>query len=141
MLDLARGHPPLALHQELNLKDGEGTSLHLACAPFELVERSAKAKWHRRRPGGKVGAPLCTSQHSDSKAPTPRSRQGRIRQTLGSRLITHAPLPSVLPSVKTAEGAPFQPPRPPGTVRALRLCEPEVRIFQGRAGPLVWALA
>lgn len=141
MLDLARGHPPMALHQELNLKDGKVPPCTLPVHLHRLVERSAKAKSGHRASGGKVELPSRASQHSDSKAPRPAlAKAGSDRRSDPDSLHVHL-LPSVLPSVKTAEGAPSQPPRPPGAVRSLRLCEPGVRIFQGRAWPLVWALA
>uniref|UniRef100_A0AC11DRQ0 Uncharacterized protein n=1 Tax=Ovis aries TaxID=9940 RepID=A0AC11DRQ0_SHEEP len=119
MLDLARGHPPMALHQELNLKDGKVPPCTLPVHLHRLVERSAKAKSGHRASGGKVELPSCTSQHSDSKAPRPALAKAESdRRSDPDSLHTH-PLPSVLPSVKTAEGAPFQPPRPPGLPRAL----------------------
>ncbi|KAG5212832.1 hypothetical protein MG293_002307 [Ovis ammon polii] len=119
MLDLARGHPPMALHQELNLKDGKVPPCTLPVHLHRLVERSAKAKSGHRASGGKVELPSCTSQHSDSKAPRPALAKAESDRRSDPDSLHAHPLPSVLPSVKTAEGAPFQPPRPPGLPRAL----------------------
>ncbi|XFF78426.1 hypothetical protein AB1E18_004645 [Capra hircus] len=119
MLDLARGPPPMALHQELNLKDGRAPPCTLPVHLHRLVERSAKAKSGHRASGAKVELPSCPFQHSDSKAPRPALAKAESdRRSDPDSLHVH-PLPSVLPSVKTAEGAPFQPPRPPGLPRAL----------------------
>ncbi|XP_052496617.1 protein monoglycylase TTLL8 [Budorcas taxicolor] len=129
MLDLARGPPPMALHQELNLKDGKVPPCTLPVHLHRLVERSAKAKSGHRASGRKVELPSCTSQHSDSKAPRPALAKAESdRRSDPDSLHVH-PLPSVLPSVKTAEGAPFQPPRPPG-------CQDNGGLLQQFRGPL-----
>ncbi|XP_070226246.1 protein monoglycylase TTLL8 [Bos mutus] len=119
MLDLGGGPPLMALHQDLTLKDGQVLPCSLPVHLHRLVERSAKAKSGHRESGGKIELPSCTSQHPDYKAPRPTLAKAESDRRSDPNSLHVRPLPSVLPSVKTVEGAPFQPPRPPGLPRAL----------------------
>nr|XP_005903972.1 PREDICTED: protein monoglycylase TTLL8 [Bos mutus] len=114
MLDLGGGPPLMALHQDLTLKDGQVLPCSLPVHLHRLVERSAKAKSGHRESGGKIELPSCTSQHPDYKAPRPTLAKAESDRRSDPNSLHVRPLPSVLPSVKTVEGAPFQPPRPPG---------------------------
>ncbi|XP_010835007.1 PREDICTED: protein monoglycylase TTLL8 [Bison bison bison] len=118
MLDLGGGPPLMALHQDLTLKDEQVLPCSLPVHLHRLVERSAKAKSGHRESGGKIELPSCTSQHPDYKAPRPTLAKAKSDRHSDPNSLHVRPLPSVLPSVKTAEGAPFQPPRPPGQGRA-----------------------
>lgn len=114
MLDLGGGPPLMALHQDFTLKDGQVLPCSLPVHLHRLVERSAKAKSGHRESGGKIELPSCTSQHPDYKAPRPTLAKAESDRHSDPNSLHVRPLPSVLPSVKTVEGAPFQPPRPPG---------------------------
>ncbi|XP_059743207.1 protein monoglycylase TTLL8 isoform X2 [Bos taurus] len=113
MLDLGGGPPLMALHQDFTLKDGQVLPCSLPVHLHRLVERSAKAKSGHRESGGKIELPSCTSQHPDYKAPRPTLAKAESDRHSDPNSLHVHPLPSVLPSVKTVEGAPFQPPRPP----------------------------
>ncbi|DAA28992.1 TPA: hCG2042154-like [Bos taurus] len=114
MLDLGGGPPLMALHQDFTLKDEQVLPCSLPVHLHRLVERSAKAKSGHRESGGKIELPSCTSQHPDYKAPRPTLAKAESDRHSDPNSLHVRPLPSVLPSVKTVEGAPFQPPRPPG---------------------------
>ncbi|CAI9165725.1 unnamed protein product [Rangifer tarandus platyrhynchus] len=119
MLDLDRGPPLMALHQDLKLIGEKVLPCTLPVHLHRLVERSTKAKSGHRESGRKIELPSCTSQHPDNKAPRPALAKAESDRHSDPNSLHVHPLPSVLPSVKTAEGAPFQPPRPPGLPRAL----------------------
>nr|XP_020737648.1 protein monoglycylase TTLL8 isoform X2 [Odocoileus virginianus texanus] len=114
MLDLDRGPPLMALHQDLKLRGEKVLPCTLPVHLHRLVERSAKAKSGHRESGRKLELPSCTSQHPDNKAPRPALAKAESDRHSDPNSLHVHPLPPVLPSVKTAEGAPFQPPRPPG---------------------------
>lgn len=133
-----RGHPPMALHQELNLKDGK-VPCTLPVHLHRLVERS-KAKSGHRASGGKVElppAPLSTQ----TVRPPPASPRPNPTDALGSRLITHAPSAIRASECEDSGGCSVSATQTTRySAELASLCEPGVRIFQGRAGPLVWAL-
>ena len=119
MLDVDRGPPLMALHQDLRLRGEKVLPCTLPVHLRRLVERSAKAKSGHRESCGKIELPSCTSQHPDNKAPRPALAKAEPDGHSDPNSLHVHPLPSVLPSVKTAEGAPFQPPRPPGNSEGL----------------------
>uniref|UniRef100_A0A8C6EAA1 Tubulin tyrosine ligase like 8 n=1 Tax=Moschus moschiferus TaxID=68415 RepID=A0A8C6EAA1_MOSMO len=138
MLDLDRGPPLMALQQHLKLKDEKVLPCSLPVQLHRLVERSAKAKSGHRESSGKIELPSCTSQHPDNKAPRPAlAKAESYRHSDPDSLRVH-PLPSMLPSVKTVEGAPFQPPGPPGNSAELapgRAWGPYLPVRGGASGP------
>ncbi|XP_043296621.1 protein monoglycylase TTLL8 [Cervus canadensis] len=119
MLGLDQGPPLMALHQDLKLRDQKVLPCTLPVHLHRLVESSAKAKSGHRESGGKIELPSCTSQHPDNKAPRPALAKAESDRHSDPNSLHVHPLPSMLPSVKTTEGAPFQPPRPPGLPRGL----------------------
>ncbi|ELR50423.1 Protein monoglycylase TTLL8, partial [Bos mutus] len=138
MLDLGGGPPLMALHQDLTLKDGQVLPCSLPVHLHRLVERSAKAKSGHRESGGKIELPSCTSQHPDYKAPRPTLAKAESDRRSDPNSLHVRPLPSVLPSVKTVEGAPFQPPRPPGNgveLAPVRAWERHLAVSVGHTWP------
>ncbi|XP_036723390.1 protein monoglycylase TTLL8 [Balaenoptera musculus] len=114
MPGLAPGPPRMALQQDLKLKDEKVLPCTLPVPLKRLAERSAKVKRGHRESGGKIEPPTCTFQRLDDKALSSALAKAESDEHLDPNLLNVHPLPSLLPSVKTAESAQFQPPRPSG---------------------------
>ena len=119
MPGLAPGPPRMALQQDLKLKDEKVLPCTLPVPLKRLAERSAKVKCGHREPGGKIEPPTCTFQRLDNKALSSALAKAESDKHLDPNLLNVHPLPSLLPSVKTAESAQFQPPRPSGNSAVL----------------------
>uniref|UniRef100_G1L665 Tubulin tyrosine ligase like 8 n=1 Tax=Ailuropoda melanoleuca TaxID=9646 RepID=G1L665_AILME len=138
----ALGPPHTALQQDSKLKDAR-------VLPGTFPSANAEA-------GGKTEFPTCNFQHIDRKAPKAGLTKAESGQHPDTNTPSERPLPSVLPSVKTAEGALLQLPKPPGN-RAAACARPSpgsvggcpLLVLQGKAGAwgpgrehvLMWALA
>ncbi|XP_025875502.2 protein monoglycylase TTLL8 isoform X2 [Vulpes vulpes] len=110
----ALGPPQMALQQDLKVKDAKVLACTLPVPIKRAAERSCKVQSANAESGGRTELPTCHFQHIDSKTPkTGLTKAESHRHSEANSLSVH-PLLSVLPRVKTVEGALFQPPKPPG---------------------------
>ncbi|XP_027971436.1 protein monoglycylase TTLL8 [Eumetopias jubatus] len=107
------GPPHSALQQDSKLKDAKVLPCTLPVPLRRSAERSCKVQSANAVSGGKIEFPTCNFQHIDSKAPKTGLTKAESNKHSDPDILNEHPLPSVLPSVKTVEGALFQPPRPP----------------------------
>ncbi|KAF3815154.1 hypothetical protein GH733_017430 [Mirounga leonina] len=108
------GPPHSALQQDSKLKDAKVLPCTLPVPLRRSAEIGCKVQSANAESGGKIEFPTCNFQHIDSKAPKTGLTQAESSKHSDPNMLNEHPLPSVLPSVKTVEGAPCQPPKPPG---------------------------
>uniref|UniRef100_A0A8C0K4D5 Tubulin tyrosine ligase like 8 n=1 Tax=Canis lupus dingo TaxID=286419 RepID=A0A8C0K4D5_CANLU len=125
----ALGPPQMALQQDLKVKDAKVLA-------YTLPVQSANAE-----SGGRIELPTCRFQHIDSKTPKTGLTKAESHKHSEANSLSVHPLLSVLPRVKTVEGALFQPPKPPGNSAATCTCPSPgaawgcpLRVPQGKAG-------
>ncbi|XP_045671454.1 protein monoglycylase TTLL8 isoform X2 [Ursus americanus] len=152
----ALGPPHTALQQDSKLKDARVLPGTFPVPLRRSADRSCQVQSANAEAGGKIEFPTRDFQHIDRKAPKAGLTKAESGRHPGANTPSEHPLPSVLPSVKTAEGAPFQPPKPPGN-SAAACARPSpgsaggclLLVLQGKAGVwgpgrelvLMWALA
>ncbi|XP_021543444.1 protein monoglycylase TTLL8 [Neomonachus schauinslandi] len=108
------GPPHSALQQDSKLKDAKVLPCTLPVPLRRSAETGCKVQSANAESGGKIEFPTCNFQHIDSKAPKTGLTKAESNKHWDPNMLNEHPLPSVLPSVKTVEGALFQPPKPPG---------------------------
>ncbi|XP_022375048.1 protein monoglycylase TTLL8 [Enhydra lutris kenyoni] len=117
------GAPTTAPQQDLRLKEaqaGPRTFPGPRTVPAPLwgaAARSRKARSATTPSVGKLEFPTCNFQHVDSRSPKTGPTNAESDRPSDPKIPNEPLLSSALPSVKTAEGALLQPPKPPGQLR------------------------
>ncbi|KAM8942681.1 protein monoglycylase TTLL8 [Lycaon pictus] len=113
----ALGPPQMALQQDLKVKDAKVLAYTLPMPLKRAAERNCKVQSANAESGGRIELPTCRFQHIDSKTPKTGLTKAESHKHSEANSLSVHPLLSVLPRVKTVEGALFQPPKPPGLPR------------------------
>ncbi|XP_077770153.1 protein monoglycylase TTLL8 isoform X2 [Canis aureus] len=113
----ALGPPQMALQQDLKVKDAKVLAYTLPVPLKRAAERNCKVQSANAESGGRIELPTCRFQHIDSKTPKTGLTKAESHKHSEANSLSVHPLLSVLPRVKTVEGALFQPPKPPGLPR------------------------
>ena len=130
---LAPGRPPTAVRGDLRPDDAQAPACTLPAPLKRPAERRCEAQSAR-----KSAVPTRDFQLADGQAPKIRLPKAESDRRSGADTVSARAWPAVLPSVKTPEGALFQPHTPPGsaagalTPRAAR--GGLLRGLQGEAG-------
>ncbi|XP_064347361.1 protein monoglycylase TTLL8 [Camelus dromedarius] len=111
---LAPAPPRTALQPDLRMKDEKVLACTLPLPLNRPAGRSAKVSCDLSEPGSGMELPTCHLQHLDHTAPNTGLTRVESDKRWDPNLLKVHPLRSVLPSMKTVEGAQCPPPRPSG---------------------------
>ncbi|XP_074231906.1 protein monoglycylase TTLL8 isoform X2 [Camelus bactrianus] len=109
---LAPAPPRTALQPDLRMKDEKVLACTLPLPLNRPAGRSAKVSCDLSEPGSGMELPTCHLQHLDHTAPNTGLTRVESDKRWDPNLLKVHPLRSVLPSMKTVEGAQCPPPRP-----------------------------
>ncbi|XP_060512040.2 protein monoglycylase TTLL8 isoform X7 [Panthera onca] len=107
----APGRPPTAVRGDLRPDDAQALACTLPAPLKRPAERRCEAQSAR-----KSAVPTRDFQLADGQAPKIRLPKAESDRRSGADTVSARARPAVLPSVKTPEGALFQPLTPPGVV-------------------------
>ncbi|XP_047599040.1 protein monoglycylase TTLL8 isoform X8 [Lutra lutra] len=106
------GAPTTAPQQDLRLEEAQAGPRTFPAPLWGAAARSRKARSATAPSVGKLEFPTC---NVDSRAPKTGPTNAESDRPSDLKIPNEPSLSSALPSVKTAEGALLQPPKPPGT--------------------------
>lgn len=109
------GAPTTVPQQDPRLREAQAGPRTLPAPLWRAAARSRKARSATTPSVGKVKLPTCNFQHVDSRAPKTGPTNAESDRPSDPKIPNEPALPPALPSVKTAEGALLQRPKPPGT--------------------------
>ncbi|XP_044943533.1 protein monoglycylase TTLL8 isoform X2 [Mustela putorius furo] len=109
------GAPPTVPQQDPRLSEAQAGPRTLPAPLWRAAARSRKAQSATTPSVGKIEPPTCNFQHIDSRAPKTGPTNAESDRPSDPKIPNE--LPPALPSVKTAEGALLQRPKPPGQRR------------------------
>ncbi|XP_059043317.1 protein monoglycylase TTLL8 isoform X3 [Mustela lutreola] len=109
------GAPPTVPQQDPRLSEAQAGPRTLPAPLWRAAARSRKAQSATTPSVGKIEPPTCNFQHIDSRAPKTGPTNAESDRPSDPKIPNE--LPPALPSVKTADGALLQRPKPPGQRR------------------------
>ncbi|XP_032201744.1 protein monoglycylase TTLL8 isoform X9 [Mustela erminea] len=107
------GAPPTVPQQDPRLSEAQAGPRTLPAPLWRAAARSRKARSATAPSVGKIELPTCNFQHVDSRALKTGPTDAESDRPSDPKIPNEPALPPALPSVKTAEGALLQRPKPP----------------------------